>query len=242
MKKNTRPSSIRDDFWYQAMLPILSKISINTQPSILSIGLNDNDFKKKLLTLFPNANISTIGINNFMVNSFEENLAVYKKSHYDFIFVFDFSRGNNYEELSFLTYTYDLLKPMAPALLVFHTKNTPTRKTYQRILESGRYPQLGNDRLEKYDAFVEKVISTLPTLPFSHHEIETFHSSFEMPDLASYKEYMSSIDFLYKPIMSSEKSLEIIEQQLKYFEEMCQKEYNGRYLFEYEAISIVLRK
>lgn len=148
-----------------------------------------------------------------------------------------------YERLSRFTETiFKTLKPTGRFLFVFPTNKSVPRITLRKLINTGEFPEFDSQSFHIYDDTLNALKDILTQSAFSDAAFNTFHHEIALSDKYDFKQYLWQVSYLYKSIMSDEKREKIVEMQTCFFDELCQKHYQGKPIFHYEVNTVTAIK
>lgn len=218
---------------YITHIPFIENFPFKEDENILELS-NNNVFLTKGARedIWTNQTIKRINITTDQTYLEEAINNKKPENEYHLVFCFLYTDFIRYDCDILIEYIYQVLRPCGKLFISHPTQKTPTIATYKQVVKSGQYPTLTDESVIDYGLY-EKIKAKLNKLSFSSVKFEDHVDKITLPDLDTFKRYLNETAFVYKKVMPTEISNEIIQMQVDYFDDYCKKHFNGEYVFQY---------
>lgn len=230
--------SLRDYFWRQCFSSYLETCNVKTTADILEFTGNAIlNFSDLILSVIPKGTLDTISISakNLVIDPDSITPSLQKIKH---DIVFGFFRQDEVQldkTFLFLQYCYNALLPTGRFLIIIPSSEDSALHAYQKVIDSNEFSSLSDSPLIDHEkTLLKNIRKQLQQSDFVLYKFNTYSHNIELPTLTTFKSYLQNVSFPYKKMLHTEINEAISNKQVEYFEEDCQQNHGGKYIFNYK--------
>ena len=211
---------------------------------VLDVGCGNGAYSKKILQKIPQGKFTGIDPSQNMLDIARETLADYSNVILEEIDVTEMRFINDFDcivsfwclqwvpdiVLAFKN-MYQALKKEGKVLTIFSMGDDPFINMYRAVKASRKFAELDNFSVPIDYSQFDGLDKRLALIPFKSFELKQCRQSVELPSLDTYRKFVHGISF-YQGQVEPDRIYEINEAMVTAFDELCQKEYGGKYLFD----------
>lgn len=210
--------------------------SLNITDKVFQVSLGSDIVTERIASNVPEGSVTTIEFKSMPILMDKPSTISEHEEEFDVVISFWHLQYLNMDHQFVCNSLFQTLKKGGRFCATFPTLNTSTRKTYQKVIEKGAFPDIETEIPVEHSHFLENAKDYIKSLPFEEIKFSNFKGGVLLPRLEIFKQYLHDISFLYKKVTPSIVSDEIIDMQVTFFKEHCDNVYDGQLIFEYECI------
>lgn len=221
----------------------LSLLHLNPGDKVLDIGCGNGSYTRKILEQVPQGSVLGIDTSENMLRLAKEVSKDYPNFSLQQGDVLTMNFQDQFDKLvSFwcLQWTNDIkkaflnmmnaLKPGGKLFTIFPSGDDPFIMGYYALKESGRFPCLKNFKAPVDYNNLSNLSEKLKSIPCKSIDIAVHHTSIFLPNLEVYKKFVRGLAF-YQGQLSEAEVREINEAMIAWYEQECQKHWQGKCRF-----------
>lgn len=223
----------------------LSKLKINPSDKILDIGCGNGAFTRKILDKVPNGSVLGIDASENMLHLAKDvskdypNFSVKKtdvlgmeySAQFDYIVSFWCLQWISDINKAF-TNIMNALKNGGKIFTLFPAGDDPFIMGYYSVRDSGQFKALAHFKPPVDYSRLANLAKKLESIPRKKLNVELCRQSITLPTLDFFRKFVNGIAF-YQGQLSEPEIKEVNEAMVQYFEDECQKKYQGEYQFNF---------
>lgn len=231
----------------------LKGFSIKSDDNLLDVGCGDGSYTLKLADRISHGTVVAIDFSENMISLAKQRTQMYNNVTFEHM---DAAKINYKQKFSLVTALWSLqwvpefekaleniyhaLQPGGRFFALYSIADSLGIRVYKMVKDSGKFPSL-----EKFN-YHRRSIAYISTelgnkigkdLGFKYFEIREQDQSIDLPGLDTFRKFIKGINPFQGQVPENEIP-EIIEEMVKCFDQMCQKEFAGKYIFKERLVTI----
>lgn len=242
--------------YIQATVADMYLIHFQPEPNerILDIGCGDGHYSLKILSAVPDGSVMGMDASQRMINLAKENARSHENFQVQHATVENMPFNCEFDHVvSFwclqwtkdITATYDaiyrVLKPGGRIFTLFPSGDDAFMLSYRAVKQSGQFPVLDDFVPTMHYSNLDNLAEKLSHTRFSSLCVKRETNQIELPSLDFFRRFVKGIGF-YQGLVVDETIDAINEAMVTWYDDYCQKQYDGKYIFTFSPYWVTGKK
>lgn len=222
----------------------LKDFAFNSDDNLLDIGCGDGSYTLKLANHIPHGKVSAIDFSEKMISRAKQQIQEYNNVTFEHM---DATKINAKLAFSAVTALWSLqwvpdfkkvleniscaLQPNGRFFAIYPVQGCLYDRLYQMVKNSGKFHSLENVKIERNTPSIELGNEIGKALGFKYFKMVEEEQSLDLPSLETFHKFVNGIGFYQGKVPEIEIPL-INEEMVKCFDQICQQEFAGNYVFK----------
>lgn len=245
---NPKNESIRQVIWSHCIKDFLKTLHIKSTDEILECYLGEPFHATDIISTFiPEGTLSTLNLAEIKLRILNSKPLMVEENAFDIIFGFFQAHLVDSSKLDFFLKTcFEALEGAGRLIITFPVLSETLKILLRHSLKKMNYSDEDIQACLKawhYDTSITNILKEYASnSKFSCYNIGKFEHEIELPNIYVFERLLTEISFFYNHVLPEEKNQLLMSEQVKAFEALCRKEYQGKYIFKIDLKHIILVK